>query len=111
MKISFEGIGENCITLRRSGEMKVGDLCSINGNGEACKASAAFCGVVRGVETDTACVQISGYAEAVCDDVTKVAYGYGALSIGTSGVAAAESGKQVLVVYKNAATKVVGFFL
>lgn len=111
MNISFEGIGSQCITLPRSGELAVGQLCSINTNGYACKAESTFCGVVRGVESDAVCVQISGYAEATCDDLTKVGYGYSTVGIGTSGVAAAQSGKQVLVVYKNAATKVVGFFL
>lgn len=70
MNVRFDGYNENTLTFECGGDVKVGSLVRMSGNGvvSECAAGEDFCGVCRAVRDGYACVQLSGYAEIACAD-------------------------------------------
>lgn len=109
MSIAYHGIGDTCITMQVGGEVQAGELCGLNANGYICRANGDFIGVVRSIEGEEACVQIGGYAEVACDQITTVSYGNCGLTAADGKAVSDEDGKPRLVLYKR--NKTIGFML
>lgn len=115
MNVSFEGIGQWCVTFACKGEMADGQMVKVSGNGEveACAASDAFCGKVAAMSRDgKACAVALG--GMVCASYTGTApvVGWANLSAdGNGGVKTDSAGKSYLVVDVDTAGSKVTFAL
>lgn len=109
MNISFAGFKENVLTFECTDTVKKGDLVKMSASGKVTKAAAndSFIGVCVGENSGYAAVQLEGYVEATKSGTVNV--GYAKLAAATSGVKAAESGIDRLVIYTDDST--VGFIL
>lgn len=109
MDIKFNGYMENVLTLECTSTVDTGDLVKMSASGKVTKASAndAFVGVCVGVSGGYAAVQLNGYVEAAKSGTVNV--GYNKLAAASSGVKAAESGIDRLVIFSDDNT--VGFIL
>ena len=109
MDINFNGFEENILTFEAASGVQTGDIVKMSASGKVAKASAddTFIGICRGVRDGIAAVQLSGYAEAAKSGTVNV--GYNKLAAASSGVKAAASGIDRLVIYSDDTT--VGFIL
>ena len=109
MNINFAGFQENVLTFECTNTVKKGDLVKMSESGKVTKAAAndIFIGVCAAERDGYAAVQLEGYVEAAKSGTVNV--GYNKLAAAASGVKAAESGIDRLVVYTDDNT--VGFIL
>ena len=109
MEISFAGYQENVLTFEYAGTLAAGDLVKMSASGKVAKVSAndGFIGKCIGVKGGYAAVQLDGYVEAAKSGTVNV--GYNKLVAASTGVKAAESGIDRLVIYSDDTT--VGFIL
>ena len=109
MNISFAGFKENVLTFECTNTVKKGDLVKMSASGKVTKAAVndSFIGVCVGENDGYAAVQLNGYVEAAKSGTVNV--GYAKLAATASGVKAAESGIDRLVIYTDDST--VGFIL
>lgn len=109
MNISFAGYRENVLTFECTSTVETGDLVKMSAAGKVTKASANddFIGKCISVNGGYAAVQLNGYMEAAKSGTVNV--GYNKLVAASSGVKAAESGIDRLVVYTDSEN--VGFIL
>ena len=109
MNISFAGFKENVLTFECTNTVKKGDLVKMSASGKVTKAAVndSFIGVCVGENDGYAAVQFEGYVEAAKSGTVNV--GYAKLAATASGVKAAESGIDRLVIYTDDST--VGFIL
>ena len=109
MNINFAGFGENVLTFECTNTVKKGDLVKMFASGKVAKAEAndSFIGVCVAERDGYAAVQLDGYMEAAKSGTVNV--GYNKLVAANSGVKAAESGIDRLVIYTDDST--VGFIL
>ncbi|WP_316630527.1 hypothetical protein [uncultured Ruminococcus sp.] len=109
MNISFAGFKENVLTFECTNTVKKGDLVKMSASGKVTKAAAndSFIGVCVGENDGYAAVQLEGYVEAAKSGTVNV--GYAKLAATATGVKAAESGIDRLVIYTDDST--VGFIL
>ena len=108
MNVSFEEIGRLAVTFAHEG-CEAGQVCKVSGNGKVapCAANDKFCGVVEGVRTGFAAVQVAGFATVKVSSA--VAVGYANLCADGSGGVKAGTGREYLVVSvdENAQTAVI----
>ena len=113
MAISFESIGQKCITLQVTGDLAAGEPCTISASSTV-KASAAgehFCGVATGVRGGFAGVIVEGFVTLPYTGAAP-ACGYTKLSAAGSGkVKADTSGTEYGVFAVDTADKTVTFLL
>ena len=109
MNISFAGFKENVLTFECTNTVKKGDLVKMSASGKVTKAAAndSFIGICVGENDGYAAVQLDGYVEAAKSGTVNV--GYAKLAATATGVKAAESGIDRLVIYTDDST--VGFIL
>ncbi len=109
MNIGFTGFRENVLTFECTSTVAAGDLVKMSASGKVTKVSAndAFIGKCVGVRDGYAAVQLSGYIEAAKSGTVSV--GYNKLAATASGVKAAETGVDRLVIFSDDTT--VGFIL
>ncbi|WP_407383839.1 hypothetical protein [Ruminococcus sp.] len=109
MNIGFTGFRENVLTFECTSAVAAGDLVKMSASGKVTKVSAndAFIGKCVGVRDGYAAVQLSGYIEATKSGTVNV--GYNKLAATASGVKAAETGVDRLVIFSDDTT--VGFIL
>ena len=76
MKVSFNGVLENVATFETSGEVTVGSVVMMGGNGtvKACTDKAVFCGVLLAEKDGLASVQLAGYAKVPYTGSVSVGY-------------------------------------
>lgn len=114
--INFDGINEQCITLKKkSGDsISVGDFVNITGDGEvgALSEKGDIIGKCVNIRNDFVTVQIAGYMTATAASGETVARGYGEFGVDASGKLAAVTGaRKILIVEYDSATGKVGFIL
>ena len=109
MDISFIGYKENVITFECESTVAAGKLVKMSASGKVANAAAndSFIGVALSVSEGYAAVQLDGYVEQPKSGTVNV--GYNKLVAASSGVTAAESGIDRLVVYSDSSK--VGFIL
>lgn len=109
MEINFTGYNENVLTFECASGVSAGDLVTMNASGKVAKAAAdsVFIGKCLSVRDGYAAVQLSGYVEAAKTGTVDV--GYNKLVSSGTGVKAASSGTERLVIFSNSTT--VGFIL
>ena len=109
MDINFSGYKENVLTFECESSVAAGKLVKMSASGKVANASADddFIGVAISVNGGYAAVQLDGYIETAKSGTVNV--GYNKLVAASSGVKAAESGIDRLVVYSD--TDTVGFIL
>ena len=109
MNIDFKGYEENILTFACSGTVAAGDIVSFSSSNTVAKASADsdFIGVCVSSQGDYAAVQLNGYIELPKSGT--ITAGYNKLVAASSGVKAAETGIDRLVIYVDDTT--VGFIL
>ena len=109
MDISFNGYKDNVLTFECESTVAAGKLVKMSASGKVANASANddFIGVALSVSGGYAAVQLDGYVETAKSGTVNV--GYNKLVAASSGVKAAESGIDRLVVYSGDST--VGFIL
>lgn len=109
MDISFNGFKENVLTFECESTVTAGKLVKMSASGKVANAAAddSFIGVALSVSQGYAAVQIGGYVEAPKSGTVNV--GYNKLAAASSGVKAAESGIDRLVITVDDST--VGFIL
>ena len=106
MNVSFEEIGRLAVTFAQSG-CKAGQVCKLNADGKAvpCAAGDKFCGIVEGVRSGFAAVQVEGFATVAVSGTVNV--GYVNLCANGNGGVKAGTGREYLVVCVNAGTAVI----
>lgn len=113
MKVSFNGVLENVATFETSGEVTVGTVVMMGGNGtvKACTDKAVFCGVLLAEKDGLASVQLAGYAKVPYTG--SVSVGYQALVAGADGAVKvdATAGMNRLVVDVDTTNSVCGIIL
>ena len=109
MNISFLGYQEHVLTFECESTVTAGKLVKMSASGKVAPAVAndAFIGVAVSVSEGYAAVQLDGYVEQPKSGTVNV--GYNKLAAASSGVKAAESGVDRLVVYAD--DNIVGFIL
>lgn len=109
MDISFIGYKGNVLTFECESTVTAGKLVKMSASGKVANAAADddFIGVALSVSQGYAAVQLDGYTEQPKSGTVSV--GYNKLVAAASGVKAAESGVDRLVVYVSDST--VGFIL
>ena len=70
MNVSFEEIGRMAVTFAQDG-CQGGQVCKVSANGTVapCAAGDKFCGIVEGVRSGFAAVQVEGFAEVAVSGV------------------------------------------
>ena len=100
MTVSFKGIGQTAATFTVSGTLASGDVVAMSGNGQVKKADAGddIAGVWQSIRHDLAPDIVAGHAQMTASG--SVTVGIASLEADTGGKvkAAAEGGRQVLVV-------------
>ena len=106
MNVSFEEIGRLAVTFAQEG-CESGQVCKLGSDGRAvpCAAGDKFCGVVEGVRSGFAAVQVEGFAAVTVSGELNA--GYVTLCADGSGGVKAGSGREYLVVSVNAGTAVI----
>ena len=109
MEINFNGYRENVLTFAYTGTVAAGTRVKMSASGTVAPADANgdFIGVVVSVRGGYAAVQIDGYVECAKDGTVNT--GVVKLVNTSTGVKAAESGIDRLVIYTDSNT--VGFIL
>ena len=109
MEINFNGYRENALTFACTSAVKAGDLVKMSASGTVAPADANgdFIGVALSVRDGYAAVQLDGYVEYAKNGTVNT--GVVKLVNTSTGVKAAESGIDRLVVYVDSNT--VGFIL
>ena len=109
MDINFNGYRENVLTFACESTVAAGKLVKMSASGKVANAAADddFIGVALSVRDGYAAVQLDGYLEQPKSGTVSV--GYNKLVAASSGVKAAESGVDRLVVYSD--DSIVGFIL
>lgn len=117
MKVSFEGVNEQVLSFK-SASVTDGALVgkpvkmSANLTVAGCSANDVFVGFGIHDEDGFADVQTHGYVECAYTGDTAPAVGYGILVCASaSAVAAAEAGREVLIVSVDTTNKIVGFIM
>ena len=100
MTVSFKGIGQTAAPFTVSGTLAPGDVVAMSGNGQVKKADAGddIAGVCQSIRHGLATVIVAGHAQMTASGAVTV--GIASLEADTGGKvkAAAEGGRQVLVV-------------
>ena len=106
MNVSFEEIGRLAVTFAQDG-CESGQVCKLGSDGKAvsCAAGDKFCGVVEGIRSGFAAVQVEGFAAVAVSGAVNV--GYTALCADGNGGVKAGTGREYLVVSVNAGTAVI----
>lgn len=109
MDINFNGFKENVLTFECESTVAAGKLVKMSASGKVANAAAddTFIGVAVSVRGGYAAVQLDGYIEMPKSGTVNV--GYNKLVAASSGVKAAQSGIDRLVLYSDDTT--VGFIL
>ena len=109
MEINFKGYKENVLTFECDSTVTAGKAVKMTSSGKvtACSADDGFIGFAVAVRDGFAGVQLDGYTEAAKSGTVNV--GYNKLVAASSGVKAAQSGIDRLVIYVDDNT--VGFIL
>ena len=116
MKISFDGIGSQIVTAKRTSALKKGDLCYFAADNTVAPATASsgFSGKVVDVYDDnTASVQIHGYIEVTYTDATPLTV----LDMqkyvcnNASSIKRDNGGREYLVVHQDTRNHIVGIML
>lgn len=107
--ISTEGIGAEYVTFYTDASADdAGKPCQISGNDtvSACAAGGKICGIIRSVKNGTACVQIAGFCRVSYTGDTAPEVGFCKLAAdGAGNVCTNSDGREMLVVYVDAAAK------
>ena len=102
MKLSFEGVAEQVVTLQvdtaSSPMVEAGAAAALSANGtvKVCPVSTVPAGVIKGVKDGLASVQVAGYMRFPA--ASGLAVGYTQLALDASGKLASGSGRGGLVV-------------
>ncbi len=116
MNISFDGIGSQIVTVKRTASLKKGDLCYFTSDKTVAPATASsgFSGKVVDIYDDnTASVQIHGYIEVPYTDTTPL----GTLDLqhyvcnNAASIKRDASGRAYLVVHQDTRNHLVGIML
>lgn len=116
MNISYQGIGCETVTAKKTSSVKPGDLCYFSADNTVAPANSAsgFHGKVLSIYDDnTACVQIRGYIEAAYAS-TAVINGVGMKGLSCTNattICSDNSARQYLVVHNDTAKRVLGIML
>lgn len=114
MSVSFDEIGQVCVTFAQGTGVGKDQVCKVSGNGtvSGCGAGDKFCGVAVSTREDYVGVVVGGFVTASYTG-TAPAVGYTALAAdGSGGVKAdATNGRQVLVVSVDTEASTVTMYL
>ncbi len=113
MAISFEGLGQLCVTTNCSSTVTPGIPCRISTNkiAVACAEGEAFAGIVANVRESTAGVIVRGFVRASYSG-SAPAIGYvGLMADGAGNVTYSADAHEYLVVEVNIANKTVVFLM
>ncbi len=112
MSVSFNGFNHNTATFKITEDIAVGTAVKITESDtvEVCAEGEAFCGFAENGENGYASVQLSGAITATFSG-TAPDVGYTKLVSDGSGVKAADSGREYLVVSVNEDASTVTFLM
>ena len=117
MNVSFEGVNEQVLSFKSASSTNgtlVGKPVKMSANFTVagCSANDVFAGICIHDADGFADVQTCGYVECAYTGDTAPAVGYGLLACASaSAVAAAEAGREVLVLKVDTTNKIVGFIM
>ncbi len=112
MSVSFGGFNSNTATFKTSADLENGCPVKISESNTvaACANGEAFCGIAAGGDNGYASVQLSGAVTAVYSG-SAPAVGYSKLVSDGTGVKAADSGREYLVLAVDEAASTVTFLM
>lgn len=113
MAISYEGIGHLCVTMKKSGELRVGDTCSVYGNDAVMLAGNGkiVTGMIAAVNSNYVSVIIRGIVTVPYTGTAPTVGECALCADGNGNVKCSQEGKTYHVLSVSTSKKTVTFIL